>query len=123
MNLGIAGIHTNIGKTICSAVLVEALGFDYWKPVQAGSLDETDSMWVKQHISNTQSVIFPERHLLKLAASPHWAAEKENIEIKADAQNAQLLSTESLKSGLWKIKVDWNVAGKDYYKEQGLVLN
>lgn len=84
MNLGIAGIHTNIGKTICSAVLVEALGFDYWKPVQAGSLDETDSMWVKQHISNTQSIIFPERHLLKLAASPHWAAEKENIEIKAE---------------------------------------
>jgi hypothetical protein len=54
---------------------------------------------------------------------PSQTGVDESIEIKADTQNEQLLSTESLKSGLWKIKVDWNVAGKDYYKEQGLVLN
>ena len=44
------------------------------------------------------------------------------LDIKTDAQNAQVLSTTGLKSGLWKIKVDWQAEGKEYYKEQGIVI-
>ena len=40
MSIIIAGIHTGIGKTVCSTIICEALGYDYFKPVQAGDLDQ-----------------------------------------------------------------------------------
>jgi dethiobiotin synthetase len=84
MNIIIAGIHTGIGKTVCSAIITEALHYDYWKPVQAGELDATDSMFIQQHISNNATKIHPEAYRLKLAASPHWAADEEGLTIKID---------------------------------------
>jgi dethiobiotin synthetase len=77
----IAGIHTGIGKTIASAVIAEALGYDYWKPVQAGEPDNTDSMNVSKLISNRNTRIHPEAYKLQLAASPHYAAKEEGLEI------------------------------------------
>jgi dethiobiotin synthetase len=79
MNLVIAGIHTGIGKTLCSTILAEALGWDYWKPVQAGDLETSDSWFVRNHISNSTTVIHPERYRLQRAASPHWAAAEQGI--------------------------------------------
>lgn len=89
----ITGIGTNIGKTIVSAILAEALQADYWKPIQAGSLENTDEMIVSSLISNMKSVIHPPSYLLQNAASPHFAAEKENIEI--DLQKIKLPKTEN----------------------------
>lgn len=80
MSFIISGIHTGIGKTICSAVLCEALGYDYWKPVQAGELENTDSHTIKRLTYTCQT--FPERHSLTIPASPHYAAREEGIEIK-----------------------------------------
>jgi dethiobiotin synthetase len=77
----ISGIGTGIGKTLVAAILTEALGADYWKPVQAGILPETDSEWVASRISNGHSRIHPETYKLQLAASPHIAAAKENLRI------------------------------------------
>lgn len=79
--IAIAGIHTDIGKTVVAAIVTEALQADYWKPVQAGSLDNSDSMTVKSLLSNTQSMIHPEAVQLQMAASPHAAARHENREI------------------------------------------
>ena len=70
----IAGIHTGIGKTLCSAILCEALGMDYWKPIQAGDLDNSDSIFIKTHVFNSLCTIHPEAYRLKVAASPHFAA-------------------------------------------------
>jgi dethiobiotin synthetase len=70
----IAGIHTGIGKTLTSAILCEALGLDYWKPVQAGDLDNSDSIFIKTHVFNPLCTIHPEAYRLQLAASPHFAA-------------------------------------------------
>jgi len=81
MNIAITGIHTGIGKTVCSAVICQALGFDYWKPVQAGDLEHTDSMFIARHVGHPRSVIHPERYRLKTAASPHYAAALEGTEI------------------------------------------
>ena len=53
----VTGISTEVGKTIASAILVEALKADYWKPVQAGDLDNSDSDKVERLISNKTSVI------------------------------------------------------------------
>ena len=79
--LFVTGIGTGIGKTICSAVLVEHLKADYWKPIQSGDLDQTDSMLVQSLVSN-KTKIHPERHRFKLAASPHQSASMENISIQ-----------------------------------------
>ena len=46
MKYFVTGIGTEIGKTIASAILVEALKADYWKPIQAGELEYTDSQKV-----------------------------------------------------------------------------
>lgn len=76
----LTGIHTDIGKTVCAAVLVRALQCDYWKPIQAGSLEHTDSDTVHQ-LSGTATQIHPEAYRLQLAASPHTAARAEQVNI------------------------------------------
>ncbi|ESU29017.1 dethiobiotin synthetase [Flavobacterium limnosediminis JC2902] len=81
MKLFITGIGTDVGKTIASAILTEALEADYWKPVQAGDLEHSDSYKVQQYISNTKSIFFPNAYALNTPASPHLAAELDGIVI------------------------------------------
>lgn len=80
--LFVTGIGTDVGKTIVSAILVEALKADYWKPIQAGYENGTDTQLVKQLISNTNSTLFPEAYLLKTPASPHLAAANDGVNIE-----------------------------------------
>lgn len=80
----ITGIGTAIGKTVASAIVAEALEADYWKPVQTGYADGTDSEWVESILSNSKSKIHPEVYKLKLPASPHLAAQNENIKISVE---------------------------------------
>ncbi|MDF4203542.1 dethiobiotin synthase [Maribacter sp. SA7] len=77
----VTGISTEVGKTIASAIFTEALKADYWKPVQAGDLDNTDTDKVKRLISNDTSRFHESSYNLKAAMSPHAAAEIEGIEI------------------------------------------
>jgi dethiobiotin synthetase len=77
----ITGISTDVGKTIASAILVEALQADYWKPIQAGKLEHCDTKKVKQLVSNTKSKFHPNSYALKTPMSPHAAAEIDTIGI------------------------------------------
>lgn len=81
MNYFITGIGTNIGKTIVSAILTEGLEADYWKPIQAGDLDHSDSLKVQSFISNSTTKIHPEAYRLNQPMSPHAAAKLDNINI------------------------------------------
>lgn len=81
MKLFITGISTDVGKTITSAIIVEALEADYWKPIQAGDLENSDSHKVKSYISNDKTVIHQNSYKLKTPASPHFAAELDRITI------------------------------------------
>lgn len=81
MKLFITGISTDVGKTITSAIIVEALEADYWKPIQAGDLDNSDSHKVKSYVSNSKSQFFPNSYALNTPASPHLAAEMDGITI------------------------------------------
>jgi len=81
MSIIVAGIHTGIGKTICSAVICQALGYDYWKPVQAGDLDNSDSIFIQRNVTNSTCKIHPERYRLQTPMSPHKAAEIDGISI------------------------------------------
>jgi dethiobiotin synthetase len=78
----LTGIGTDVGKTIVSAALVEALQADYWKPIQAGDLDHTDTMKVRQLVANPHSVFHPERYQLNAPMSPHAAAAIDGVNIK-----------------------------------------
>ena len=82
MNLIIAGIHTGIGKTICSTIIAEALGFDYWKPIQAGDLNTSDTIFVTKHTTDLNIRIHEEAYRLTQPMSPHAAAKIDNVEIK-----------------------------------------
>jgi len=74
----VSGIDTGAGKTVVSAVLCEALQANYWKPVQAGDLDASDSITVRQLISD-ELICFPEAQQLQFPMSPNLSAEKEGI--------------------------------------------
>lgn len=78
----ITGTGTDVGKTLIAAIVTEALQADYWKPVQAGYTDGTDSLLVQEMLSNKKSVIYPELYRLKMPASPHLSAAAEEKEIK-----------------------------------------
>ena len=80
----IAGIHTGIGKTLCSAILCEAFGYDYWKPIQAGDLDNSDSIFIQNHVSHSKCIIHPEAYRFQTAASPHFAADTEGVTIEKE---------------------------------------
>ena len=79
--LFITGISTDVGKTIASAIITEALEADYWKPIQAGDLDRSDSHKIQSYISNVKSVIHESSYKLNTPASPHLAAEIDGITI------------------------------------------
>jgi len=80
--LTIVGIGTEIGKTIVSAILVEALEADYWKPVQSGSVEQTDTQTVQSLVSPLVTRTFhPEAYKFEAPVSPHFAAQLEGVEI------------------------------------------
>lgn len=78
--LFITGIGTEIGKTVCSAILTKYFNADYWKPVQSGDLDFSDSMKIKTWVGK-DVVCHPEAYRFKLAASPHQSAKEEGVMI------------------------------------------
>ncbi|HEY0261806.1 MAG TPA: dethiobiotin synthase [Chitinophagales bacterium] len=77
----VTGIGTNVGKTIVSAILCEALQADYWKPVQSGIEEGRDIDTVRSLISNTKTVFHHSAYELKLPASANIAADAENVKI------------------------------------------
>ena len=89
----IAGIDTNVGKTIVSAIVTQALEADYWKPVQSGDLEQSDSLKVASLLSNQQSRIHTETYRLTTPASPHYSAAVDGITI--DEQQFLLPQTEN----------------------------
>ena len=80
----VTGISTEVGKTITSAILVEALGADYWKPVQAGDLQASDSHRLATLIDTDRSLIHPNSYALKTPMSPHAAAALDGLQIDLD---------------------------------------
>ena len=71
----IAGIGTDVGKTVVSAVVCEALNADYWKPLASG-LDTAkgDDESVAALIKNGKDRVHPSTYRFKRALSPHIAA-------------------------------------------------
>ena len=81
MKLFITGIGTDVGKTVVSAIITQALEADYWKPVQAGDLDQSDMHKIKAYVSNSKTKSHENSYALNTPASPHYAAEIDGIVI------------------------------------------
>lgn len=80
----ITGTGTDVGKTIASVVVANALEAPYWKPIQAGSLEATDRDLV-QSLRHEYNRSFNELYPLALPASPHLAAMHEGVNISLDS--------------------------------------
>jgi dethiobiotin synthetase len=89
----ITGIGTGVGKTIVSAIITEKLKADYWKPIQSGDLDDSDTLKVKSLVSNDVTVFHPESYRLTQPFSPHKSAAIDKITI--NLQNIILPKTDN----------------------------
>jgi len=94
--LFITGIGTDIGKTLISAILVEKLKADYWKPIQSGDLHNSDTMKVKSLITNATSVFHPESYRLTQPFSPHKSADLDGIRIELQSISLRKTSNNTL---------------------------
>jgi dethiobiotin synthetase len=94
--LFITGIGTDIGKTLISAILVEKLKADYWKPIQSGDLHNSDTMKVKSLITNATSVFHPESYRLTQPFSPHKSADLDGIRIELQSISLPKTSNNTL---------------------------
>jgi dethiobiotin synthetase len=81
----VTGIDTDAGKSVVSAILVESLKANYWKPVQSGDLENSDTLKVKRLVTNDQSQFFKETYRLSEPMSPHASAAIDGVEILIDA--------------------------------------
>jgi dethiobiotin synthetase len=104
----ITGIGTNVGKTIVSAILTEALKADYWKPLQSGVADGTDKDLVSSLITNTTSVCHNESYSFQEPASPHLAASLENQKIKLEQMHLPETQNDLIIEGAGGILVPLN---------------
>jgi dethiobiotin synthetase len=76
----VTGTDTGIGKTVVSTTLSVGLKANYWKPIQTGSREGTDSGFLRQWIGNDR--IWPEAYVFSDPVSPHVAAEGERQTIE-----------------------------------------
>lgn len=78
----ITGIGTEVGKTIISAIVTEALEADYWKPIQAGDLENSDTHKVQKLVKNDKTIFHENAYALNTPMSPHASAEIDGIKLQ-----------------------------------------
>lgn len=79
----ITGTDTGVGKTIVSAILAKAWDAAYWKPIQSGDPDQSDTRRI-QHLCGVDWPCFPEAYVLSQPLSPHAAAAIDGVRIESD---------------------------------------
>ena len=77
----VTGTDTNVGKTLVCALLVAGLGAEYWKPIQSGLAEKTDTQWIKEKTGLPQDYFHPETYRLSRPLSPHAAAAHDGVHI------------------------------------------
>ncbi len=75
----VCGTDTNVGKTLISALLVQGLNGCYWKPIQSGKNEVTDTDQLRHILNLPEERIVPETYKFHAPVSPHWAAEREGL--------------------------------------------
>jgi dethiobiotin synthase len=83
--LFVAGTDTEVGKTLVAAMLVAGLNGYYWKPIQSGTDEGTDTRWIREKTGLPGDQFFPEAYRLRGFMSPHAAAALENVRIDLES--------------------------------------
>ncbi len=78
MRLVVTGTDTGIGKTVLAGAIAQATGSAYWKPIQAGLDEDTDS----ERVAALGVRTLPEAYRLNTPCSPHWAADIDGLTIE-----------------------------------------
>lgn len=73
----VAGIGTDVGKTVVSALLLHILDADYWKPVECGPVKDSEEI----KIWAPDARVHPPAYSFSAPKSPHHAAELEQMSI------------------------------------------
>ena len=81
----ITGSDTDIGKTVISGILLAGVDAEYWKPIQSGIEDMTDTEWLQEKTGLPKSHFHEETYRLKRALSPHASAAQEGIRVDMEA--------------------------------------
>lgn len=81
----VTGTDTGIGKTVVSAMLAVGLRASYWKPVQSGLEEQTDTEYVKERTGLPDAYFYPETYRLQTPMSPHASAAIDGVEIQMEA--------------------------------------
>lgn len=105
----ITGIGTDVGKTVVSSIISEALKASYWKPIQAGDLDNSDSIKVNRFTDNV--TVLSEAFQLSEPMSPHAAAEIDGVEITIEDLNIPEVDGNLIIEGAGGIMVPVNSNG------------
>lgn len=113
LRLVVCGTDTDVGKTVVSAWLVQGLNASYWKPVQSGLADGSDSQRLQQLLDLPPERLIPEAYRLQQPVSPHWAAELDGVRLEPGRlrlptlPQSQPLVVESAGGLLVPLRRDW----------------
>ena len=92
----VTGTDTGVGKTVVSALLMCGLEATYWKPIQAGLEDETDTEFVQRVSGVPKNRVKPERYRLNTPMSPHASADIDRVSIALSDFKLPKFSTKHL---------------------------
>ena len=92
----VTGTDTGIGKTVVSALLTAGLSATYWKPIQSGLKEETDTQFVKRVTGLPTDYFVQERYRLQEPLSPHASAEIDGVSISLSDFRIPKYETEHL---------------------------
>lgn len=106
--LFVTGTDTGVGKTLVSAILMAGLKGMYWKPIQSGLEDITDTNWIRRMTGLPHTHFHPETYRLALPLSPHASAKAEDVSIDLDAFRLPESSSHLIIEGAGGIMVPLN---------------
>ena len=81
----VSGTDTEVGKSLVAAALMMGINAAYWKPVQSGDRNGTDTEWIQQYTALPSHRFFKETYRFREPVSPHAAAALEGVEIELKA--------------------------------------
>lgn len=108
----ISGIGTDVGKTVVSAIVAEYFKASYWKPVQSGDLENSDSVKVKRLTENV--TVLEEKYKLTEPLSPHESARIDNVKIDINKLSIPEVNTNLIIEGAGGLMVPFNYDGDVY---------
>lgn len=83
----VVGTDTGVGKTVVASRLLKQLNGTYWKPIQSGSEEITDTNFVRKMTGLPSIHFLKEKYILKNPLAPPQAAAIEKVRLSLDVMD------------------------------------